>query len=447
MEEVTMNDCTCPFEPWGRYSASGGVFSRGVNGTDIAMYSFGGDTGSHADGLGGVVLTHWKYPLNNNNNGCNCWERLADSPVEVGYRGTATQIGDFVYIIGGSDRRRQAIDQIWQYSLSLDTWTLVDSQLPTPRWRHAAVAIDETRILITGGRQGRLVLSDVWIFDTANLTWTQLEDVMLPPMYRHEMSFDKDRNFVWIYGGLDQTLARYPSTLWQLRLNSQSVVEIVADTTVNPLPPRLASHMMEYISHLDVVILWGGGCSDDAELHVYDIQENTWCGIYPANRPDRRDAMLWSLHYPYIYMAQGDIICYNRQVLPISDVHVLDLTTHNAWEMLYEPFNSRGTGREPYCNGSNNGNCQPNPLFGDTENRGSTCSDELLARFADPSLLAEYEEEDLLLSKAEEYPSPKSLVNAEEPMMITSGSSFRHGPGMLPVVLSILLLVLTRRRG
>ena len=60
--------------------------------------------------------------------------------------------------------------------------------------------------------------------------------------------------------------------------------------------------------------------------------------------------------------------------------------------MLYEPSNvPRGTGSEPYCDGSNGGNCRPRPtLFeggagGDAAAAAGvsgTCSEEFLSRIA-----------------------------------------------------------------
>jgi hypothetical protein len=399
----------CPEEPWGRYSASGGLY-RVPSAGQMYLYSFGGDTSSDGDGLGGVVRTNWRFALAD-----LCWERLQSSPVEIGYRATATQVAslpDSVWLLFGADVSRAATDQVYQYSLSRDTWSVVplkaadtpnstesSAVTPAPRWKHAAVAIDKSRILVAGGRQGSTVHSDVWIFDTTDSTWHS-SPLEIPPMFRHGMAFDPKRNVTWIYGGLDENLSRYQSQLWKLNLNTMEIRQAQVggnnednDTSNstpinNPLPPRLASQAMEYIQELDVLLMWGGTCGDDSELHIFDIESNTWCHIFPANRPDKRDAMLWSLRYPLFFIAQGDSICYNRQILPIADIHVMNLSSINneeenmSWDMLYEPYNSRGTGNEPYCNGNNAGSCQPQPLLSDMSTQMSSCSADLLARFS-----------------------------------------------------------------
>lgn len=401
-------------EPWGRYSASGGIFSD--NSSSQYLYSFGGDTTSNADGRGGVVRTNFRYDLVK-----HCWERLADAPTAIGYRATATQVASSstqIYLIAGADASRAATNRVYEYSLVEDTWTLLNATgtEPDPRWKHAAIAIDTERILVTGGRgDNRLVHGDAWIFDTSNATWTPVLMNGLPRRYRHGLVWDTKRSIAWMHGGLDETLSRVDSAvLWQLNITSGETIQIepAEITTASTAPPALASHAMEYVAELDVLILWGGSCGDDSELHVYDIDSRTWCRIAPAFRPDRRDAMLWSLQYPLFYVAQGDIICYNGQVLGIADVHVLNLTDLRSWAMLYEPFNTRGTGDEAYCDGSNAGNCQPQPLLTETNGYASTCSAELLGRFT-PSI-----------ATATTFPSPMPSVVT---MMPSSQSSSAGG--------------------
>jgi len=364
------------------------------------------------------VRTNFRFPIGSVNDDAAtnattgsrsgyCWERLNDSPIEIGYRATATQVAgdiDHVYVLFGADRSRVAVNDVWQYSLLDDSWRRLNDEIAAPddgaaatpprRWKHAATALDEHRILITGGRDGNIVHDDAWILDTDDLSWTKVRtkdgsSLSLPPMYRHGTVFDPTRNVAWIYGGLNDNLQRYPSQLWRMDMVNYAVMEVeVNGTSNNPPPPRLASHAMEYVPKADAILMWGGTCSDDSEMHIYDPQENNWCRIYPSNRPDRRDAMIWSLQYPNFYIAQGDSICYDRQVLTLADVHVSNLqqiaSLDLSWEMLYEPSNvPRGTGLEPYCDGTNAGSCQPRPLLWVEEEDASfsTCSPELLSRF------------------------------------------------------------------
>lgn len=448
-----MTECTT--EPWGRYSASGGVYQ--VDNKSY-FYSFGGDTISDADGRrGGVVSTNFRFDLD-----AACWESLSPSPVEIGYRATATGVAsdpDGVYLLFGADRNRVATTDLtaYRYSLQRDEWTRLATKnsveggaIPLPRWKPAAVALDDRRILVTGGRQGAIVHADAWILDTVTLTWTRLDTSGLPSMYRHGLGYDPGRNVTWMYGGLDENLNRYQGQLWQLNMTNLQVAQVAVDTKDNPVPPRLASHVMEYIKEYDILLMWGGTCSDDAELHIYDINANAWCRIFPANRPDRRDAMLWDLsQFPNLYMAQGDIICYNFQVLSIADVHVLNLTSlvssssstnsssgagAGGWEMLYKPTNvPRGTGTEPYCDGTNAGNCQPNPRLEDDGARPSTCSKDLLERLAEGGTMTN--------SRPTTDNSNPPLVGGDQSSMPSPAPSQACSPqfSLVPLVLMFLV--------
>jgi len=309
---------------------------------------------------------------------------------------------------------------VWEYSLPNDAWNLrnfsttaIDAEggvdFPPPRWKHAAVAVSEHQVLITGGRMGSTVHNDAWILNLEAKSWTRLQfnrnsAAEFPRVYRHGMAYNPATQIVYIYGGLDETLSRHPAGKWwtlnltslEIRLYQQTQTETTAAVPVPPPPPPLASHAMEFVPEAQAVIMWSGTCSDDSDFYLLDTLTAQWCTVKPASRPDRRDAAIWALNDGKFYIAQGDSICYNGQVLPIADVHVFELNDFSSiatigngagpvsWNMLYEPYNARGTGDEPYCNGNNAGNCQPRPIvMGSTDTQTTTtCSPQVLARFA-----------------------------------------------------------------
>ena len=211
-------------EPWGRYSASGGLAE--VDGTQY-MYSLGGDTRSDADNNGGgVVTTHWRWSLDS-----RCWERLSNTPVAVGFRGTATLLNGSWYVFGGADTSYVAHNQLWKLSLPDHTWTEVDSSAsltwPSPRFKHAAVPISNSTMLVVGGREGSNVLSDAWVFDIETNEWTLVQDDVLD-IYRQGMAFDTKRNVTWLFGGLDSGLNRQ-GTLYRYDTTTLSVVQTGAE--------------------------------------------------------------------------------------------------------------------------------------------------------------------------------------------------------------------------
>lgn len=242
----------------------------------------------------------------------------------------------------------------------------VQGPWPSERYKHATVKLSETKMLLLGGRRGTTVQSDAWLFDLERMAWSLVGSNILQ-VYRHGMTYDPRRQVVWINGGLDGNRQRYGSQLW---LWNVSTYEIELVPTEGPGPSRLASHAAEYIEALDALLFWGGTCSDDVQLYLYNIATSSWCAVYAANRPDRRDAMVWALDYPKFYTAQGDLICHNFGIYPISDVHMFDFAAPGlGWQMLYEPRNERGTGTEAYCDGTNRGSCQPQPLLAERSSR------------------------------------------------------------------------------
>lgn len=392
-EQIISTDNNCETEPWGRYSASGGLYVDSNSNT--YLYSFGGDTRSRGDSAGGgVVVTNFRYHVES-----GCWERLADGPVAIGYRATATllqatdSLDSSFYVFGGSDTSFQAVGHFWQYSLGDDTWSEVvttSSVAPSARWRHTAVKLSDTRMLIHGGRLGNEVLSDAWIFDVDEMEWTMISEDTGVAAHRHGMAYDTLRNSIWIFGGIDSDFVRhnrmYQWDLGSTMTNASAITEVILPDGAEQ-PSRRASHVLDYVAEIDSLLLYGGTCSDMGLTYLYNISSNTWCAIGANQRPSLRDAMLWGIQYPRFYMYQGDVICLRvGDVYGIADVHVLDLRgvsssgdweiLYNDWEILYNPRNQRAPELTEFCDGSNAGACRVPPFLSGEQASGwdAVCS-------------------------------------------------------------------------
>lgn len=111
------------------------ILCNNIDKGSFYKYSFGGDTSSDANSTdkgGGVVRTNWRYSLQT-----SCREQLRDSERAIGYCATALQLlsEDLIYIFGGSDRNRNAINDFWIYSLSQDQFIEIvnrDENKPSP---------------------------------------------------------------------------------------------------------------------------------------------------------------------------------------------------------------------------------------------------------------------------------------------------------------------------
>lgn len=339
-------DCSSSDEPWGRYSASGALVGN-------HFYSIGGDTQSSSDNAGGgVVRTNFRYELG------GCWERLPDSDVEIGYRGTAVELNGSLVIFGGGDRQRQAVDSL--YSLNLSDHSMRSlSPGPAPRYKHAAAVIGNAMV-VTGGR-GDIVYSDTWIWDGA---WTQTPASIAGGLYRHAMAWDGEN--IWIFGGIDANFNRV-STMWRGSTTSFDVV------SYSGTPGARASHALEYWE--DRLVMYGGTCSDSSLLWIFDIPTSHWCSVAAAHAPSLRDAFLWGLDGSHFYVVGGDVICIEAgRVYTIMDVHRIDLYNLSSWHLVYNPRNQRAPQITALCDGTNRGNCRTPPLAPGPITVPSTCN-------------------------------------------------------------------------
>lgn len=303
------------------------------------------------------MRTNFRYALG------GCWERLPDSPTTLGFRGTALALNSSLWVFGGGDANREATSRAFQLSLPDHEWTeVVTNGGPTPRYKHAAIKLSRNSALIVGGRTfGTDVESDAWIWDGRN--WTLVSSSLLGEgIYRHAMTLVENRT-LWIFGGIDDSLQRH-DRMWKVDIETWEAVRI--DT---PAPPnRRASHALEYVASLQALVAYGGTCSDDSTLWLFDLNTESWCAIDAARPPSLRDAFLWTLVDTTFYVVGGDVICVEPgQVYSIIDVHSIDLspTSSYEWNLEYEPRNERDESIVALCDGANRGSCRAPPLLDD----------------------------------------------------------------------------------
>jgi len=360
----------CAAEPWGRYSMVGDWNADGT-----VFYSFSGDTSSASDGLGGVVRTNWKYDLTT-----NCWSRMpsaaSENNVAVGYRATAVRLRDNgIVVYAGADDRFRAVDRLWRFDEETEQLEDItarygdENSRPSARFKQAAIAIlDGNTMLVTGGRQGGDVLSDIWTFSFAS-GWEMMTDNGFSgeSLYRHGMAWDPDTGTVWAFGGLDGSFQRN-AELWRADAKDlASGFSKVNRTTWLIDPPKSASLGMTYFNGR--VYVWGGTCSDDSALFMYDAESNSWCkvpvkdSLIGYSKPSRRDAFMWLPRFYQgesssgsfissnqteskleIIMAGGDVICVygGQSAYTVMDVWQLSIEDSSIdWTLLYRPYTAR----------------------------------------------------------------------------------------------------------
>lgn len=108
------------------------------------------------------------------------WRQIAtetNPPARWDHTLAADDIGKRLVLFGGRDGSGAALADTWSFSRSRESWVLVDSQGPSPRFGHA-VASDQERghMYLFGGQAGSEFYNDLWQLDLVAGTWSRLDD-------------------------------------------------------------------------------------------------------------------------------------------------------------------------------------------------------------------------------------------------------------------------------
>lgn len=126
------------------------------------------------------------------------WQQVASLPATPRQYCAAVEVNGKGYLFGGIDGTG-ALNELWQYDPTTDSWTQMPS-LPGDA-RYAAVAMSESDELIIayGMLASGSPTREAWVFMTQTSTWQQLEDA--PGPARHRAASDAVGRM--IYGGMD----------------------------------------------------------------------------------------------------------------------------------------------------------------------------------------------------------------------------------------------------
>jgi len=98
---------------------------------------------------------------------------------------TATPDGATAYLFGGRTAAGGALDDLWAYDLSADTWRQVDAAGPAARFGHNAAWVDGMGLVVFAGQAGSTFFNDLWAFDPATGSWTRLPATGDVPVSRY----------------------------------------------------------------------------------------------------------------------------------------------------------------------------------------------------------------------------------------------------------------------
>ena len=89
----------------------------------------------------------------------------------------ATMIGNKMYIFGGEDRSRRAVNDLFVLDMNSLAWEQPTSEGPSPSARsaHIACAVEDRFLVVFGGGSVARCFNDVWVLDTQGNKWNSLK--------------------------------------------------------------------------------------------------------------------------------------------------------------------------------------------------------------------------------------------------------------------------------
>ncbi len=202
---------------------------------------------------------------------------------------------DMIILFGGRENWTDAgdLNDTWSYDYDTDTWTrLYPVDAPSAR-RGACMAYDSEsdRIILFGGQSGvslEVYYDETWVGNPGSNTWQKMSPVLSPPArITHSMTYDSESDRVILFGGYPGVGVDSLYDTWAYDFNTNTWEEL---TNITNHPPARSSHIVEYDSESDRIVLFGGGTqvSTYSDTWLYDYNTNTWEQMNPPISPSAR---------------------------------------------------------------------------------------------------------------------------------------------------------------
>eukprot|EP00298_Acanthocystis_sp_HF-20_P016336 c21453_g1_i2.p1 GENE.c21453_g1_i2~~c21453_g1_i2.p1 ORF type:complete len:300 (-),score=150.23 c21453_g1_i2:23-922(-) len=185
-----------------------------------------------------------------------------------------TAIGRFIYIFGGTDGV-QSFNNLYVFDIESMTWYLKETKgdLPSPRQRHAAVALQNDTLLIFGGNGAD---NTIHILDCYAFGWSikvSRSDVKPSARWGHSMTLIG--NLIFLVGGHSGFNAL--DEVWTLDITHWTWTQLVSPVMTGTVPSAGSRHSSTGILATGKIVVLGGSATNTfKDIHELDTTHYRW---------------------------------------------------------------------------------------------------------------------------------------------------------------------------
>ncbi len=207
----------------------------------------------------------------------------------------AVVIDNKMYVFGGLGNG-SFLNELWEYDISLNTWTQKSPATPGPGARtYAAAVTDGTAMYVLGGYDGTVrstpvFYNDIWKYipdntGTTDGAWSLVTPTNMPALSGHSAVYYDGE--IYVFGGYDGT--DHVNTLWRCNLTDACI-----NLTTDSGPSKRAFHSA--VISADTMYVFGGIAGDVKtavnvnDLWAYYFLAESWSAITVVNPDDPRPA-------------------------------------------------------------------------------------------------------------------------------------------------------------
>lgn len=212
------------------------------------------------------------------------WEKRKGSPIEV-YQHTFVSWKDFFYLYPGknpNDSYHKKLQLVWSYILlnfkyryhvPSEQWELIEvTDEPPLRYGQCGSVYDDKLFIYSGLSLERVFLTDLWYLDLYNHKWSKIQQFQYKG--RRVAGNVLVNNRWYIIGGDTTDECRGDESFFYINMLDYSVKQL------DDLP---FGNVCQSVCEINGKIYCYGGIGSRQvnELHMYDIESNTWNTLTP----------------------------------------------------------------------------------------------------------------------------------------------------------------------